>query len=153
MYNQHGYVPDREGAGKYRGSVALVREWKFIGDEAVFQLRTDRQRFPPLGINGGGAGALSESIWNPDTENRHISKTTLQMKKGDVYRLITAGAAGWGDPLERDVEIVRNDVLNEKISIKRAREAYGVVIDEKTLEVDMNKTRKLRGSMRKTKNK
>ena len=153
MYNQHGYVPDREGAGKYRGSVALVREWKFIGDEAVFQLRTDRQRFPPLGINGGGAGALSESIWNPDTENRHIQKTTLQMKKGDVYRLITAGAAGWGDPLERDVEIVRNDVLNEKISIKRAREAYGVVIDEKTLEVGMNETRKLRGSMRKTKNK
>lgn len=45
MYNQYGYVVDREGAGKYRGSVALVREWKFIGDEAVLQLRTDRQKY------------------------------------------------------------------------------------------------------------
>ena len=148
MYNQHGYMPDREGAGKYRGSVALVREWKFTGDEAIFQLRTDRQRFQPQGLYGGESGAPSESIINPDTENRHIGKITMQMKTGDVYRLITSGAGGWGDPLERDMEMVRNDVLNEKVSISRAREAYGVVIKENTLEIDAGETKRLRKHMK-----
>ena len=150
IYTQHGFVPDREGAGKYRGSVALIREWKFIGDEAVFQLRTDRQRFCPPGACGGEDGACSESIWNPDTENRHIGKITLLMKKGDVYRLITSGAGGWGNPLERDPKFVLDDVINEKVSLKRAREAYGVVINEKTMRVNSAETERLRTAMEKT---
>jgi len=148
MYNQHGHLPDREGAGKYRGSMPLVREWKFIGDEAVLQLRTDRQRSRTYGLYGGESGAPSESIINPDTENRHIGKITMNIKKGDAYQLITSGGGGWGDPLERDVEMVLDDVRNERVSVKRAREAYGVVINESTTEVDMAETQKLRKKMK-----
>ena len=144
MYNQYGYLPDREGAGKYRGSVALVREWKFTGDEAVLQLRTDRQKYETYGLYGGKNGAPSESFINPDTENRRIGKITMNLKKGDVYRLITAGAGGWGDPLERDPELVLKDVRDEKVSVKRAREAYGVIINEAAMEVNIAGTEKLR---------
>jgi len=151
MYNQYAYVADREGAGKYRGSVAVVREWKFIGDEAVFQLRTDRQRSRTYGLYGGGSGKPSESFINPDTENRHIGKITMNIKKGDVYRLITSGAGGWGDPLERDPELVLKDVRDEKVSVKRAREAYGVVINEAAMEVNMAETEKLRRKMKEDK--
>lgn len=147
MYNQYAYVTDREGAGKYRGSAALVREWKFIGDEAVLQLRTDRQKYQPYGLYGGQGGAISESIINPDTENLHIGKKTMNIKKGDVFSLITAGAGGWGDPLERDPELVLNDVRNEMVSVKRAREAYGVVIDKATMIVNIAETEKLRQKM------
>ncbi len=148
MYNQYGYVADREGAGEYRGSVALVREWKFIGDEAVLQLRTDRQKYKTWGLYGGNGGAPSESIINPDTENRHIGKITMKIKRGDVYRLITSGGGGWGDPLERDPKMVLDDIRNEKISVKRAREAYGVVINELTMEVDIAETQKLREAIK-----
>ena len=148
MYNQYGYLPDREGAGKYRGSVAVVREWKLLADEAVFQLRTDRQKYETWGLHGGKGGAPSESIINPDTENLHIGKTTRRIKKGDVYRLITAGAGGWGDSLERDPKLALRDVRDEKVSAKRAREAYGVVISEATMEVDIAETEKLRETMR-----
>jgi len=144
MYNRYAYVADREGAGKYRGSAALVREWKFTGDEAVLQLRTDRQKYQPYGLYGGKSGALSESIINPDTENLHIGKKTMNITKGDVFSLITAGAGGWGDPLERDPELILNDVRNEKVSIKRARETYGVVIDEAAMIVNIFETEKLR---------
>ena len=61
---------------------------------------------------------------------------------------IFAGGGGWGDPLERDVNLIKMDVLNEKVSIKRARDVYGVVIDEKTMEVDLTETKKLRDIMR-----
>jgi len=148
MYNQYGYLPDREGAGKYRGSVALVREWKFTGDEAVLQLRTDRQKYQTYGLYGGKGGAPSESYINPDTDNIPIGKITMNLKKGDVYRLITAGAGGWGDPLERDPELVLKDVRDEKVSVKRAREAYGVVINKAAMEVNIAETEKLRKTMK-----
>ena len=139
---------DREGAGKYRGSVAVIREYKFIGDEAIFQLRTDRQRIPPYGLYGGQPGAPSLAIINPDTEHRHVGKITIEVKKGDVLRLISPGAGGWGDPLERDAKMVLDDVRNEKISVKRAREAYGVVINEHTMDMDIAETQKLREIMK-----
>ena len=72
----------------------------------------------------------------------------MNLKKGDVYRLITAGAGGWGDPLERDPELVLKDIRDEKVSVKRAREAYGVVINEQTMQVDIAETQKLRETMK-----
>jgi N-methylhydantoinase B len=149
MYNQYAYVADTEGAGKFRGSLSVARDWKFLGDDAILQLRTDRQTIPPYGLYGGKPGALSESIINPDTENRRIGKITMNLKKGDVYRLFTQGGGGWGDPLERDPKLVQDDVRNEKVSLKRAREVYGVVIKKDTLEVDYAKTDKLRNTIKK----
>jgi N-methylhydantoinase B len=148
LYNQYGYLPDREGAGKQRGSVAIVRDWQLLVDEAVFQLRTDRQKYETYGLYGGKNGAPSKSIINPDTENRHIGKIDVRIKKGDVYRLITSGGGGWGDPLERDPKMVLDDVRNEKVSVKRAREAYGVIINEATTEVDITETQKLREAVK-----
>lgn len=72
----------------------------------------------------------------------------MNLKKGDVYRLITSGAGGWGDPLERDPQMVLRDVRDEKVSVKRAREAYGVVINEAAMEVDIAETEKLRRKMK-----
>ena len=70
------------------------------------------------------------------------------MKKGDVYRLITAGAGGWGDPLERDPQLVLKDIHDEKVSVKRAREAYGVVINEATMGVNITESEILRKQMK-----
>ena len=149
MYDQYSLVPDTEGAGKFRGTLTVARDWRYIGDsEALLQLRTDRQKVAPYGLAGGQPGALSQSIINPDAENRHIGKTTTTLKKGDVYRLYTQGGGGWGNPLDRDVELVLGDVVNEKVSLKRAREVYGVVIREETMEVDAPETRELRERMR-----
>ena len=70
----------------------------------------------------------------------------MAIKKGDMLRIVVAGAGGWGNPKERDPERVLEDVHNEKISMKHARQEYGVVIDEKTMQVDMEATRRLRQS-------
>ena len=54
----------------------------------------------------------------------------------------------WGDPLERETERVRLDVLQGKVSAEAARADYGVVIDAKTFIVDEDATAKLRERMR-----
>jgi N-methylhydantoinase B len=149
IYNQYGYVPDTEGAGKYRGSLSLIREWEFVGDEGTAQLRVDRMRTRPWGLHGGHDGAFSHTIFNPGRENRELGKITMPLKKGDVIRLRTAGAGGWGSPLERDPGMVLDDFHNEKVNIRRAKEVYGVVINEKAMAVDMAETQKMRLAMMK----
>ncbi len=56
-----------------------------------------------------------------------------------------AGGGGCGNPLERDPEMVERDVLEGYVSIERARKDYGVVINPKTLKVDTEATKRLRG--------
>ena len=55
-----------------------------------------------------------------------------------------AGAAGWGDPLERDPKAVLRDVRNEMISVDTARRDYGVAVDIGTWSIDESETEKLR---------
>jgi len=149
MYKQYAYVPDTEGAGKYRGSYALVREWEFLGDEGTLQMRTERQRSQPWGLHGGQSGAFSKTIFNPERDNYTMHKETISIKRGDSIRVITSGGGGWGNPLERDPEMVRSDVRNGGVTLKRASDVYGVVISGEDLEVDMKATQKLRERMKK----
>ena len=66
------------------------------------------------------------------------------MNTGDLYRHIMAGGAGYGDPFEREPELVLKDVKEEKISLAKARTEYGVAIDPETMEVDNEATQALR---------
>ena len=59
-----------------------------------------------------------------------------------------AGGGGYGDPLQRELELVKRDVLDGYVSIGGAREHYSVVIDPDTMEIDMDATRSLRESLK-----
>ena len=58
------------------------------------------------------------------------------LKKGEVARLITATGGGYGDPLERPVELIQSDVKNGYITLEQAEKDYGVVLNPDTLEVE-----------------
>jgi len=60
-----------------------------------------------------------------------------------------ASGGGYGDPLERDPELVRKDVVNDIVSKGVAQDIYGVVLVGEGVEVDVAATQKLRGSLRK----
>ena len=142
-------IPDRAGAGKYRGGVPYRRDYLFTEDEAVLQVRSDRRRFRPFGLYGGYAGRPSRNILNPDKEARLLdSKLTMQLRRGDVFRHELPGGGGWGDPLDRDPSNVLSDVRNEYISVDGANRDYGVVIDTSTWIVDLVATQNLRESRR-----
>ena len=55
----YALVPDSGGAGRYRGGLGLCRSYRLLADEAILQLRADRLRFAPYGLNGGEPGGVS----------------------------------------------------------------------------------------------
>jgi N-methylhydantoinase B len=67
----------------------------------------------------------------------------VKWKAGDVFRHVSAGGGGYGDPLVRDPARVLADVLDEKVSVDAARQLYGVAIKEGA--IDEVSTRRLRG--------
>jgi len=72
----------------------------------------------------------------------------VRVHAGDGVIFRTAGAGGWGDPLERDPLRTRNDVARRLMSEAKAREEYGVILSGPALEVDRRATDELRDSMR-----
>src|SRR5204863_7954229 len=112
--------------------------------------RSDRRDYPPYGLFGGNPGAPSWNIVNPGTEMERIlqTKVTDSLNPGDVIRHVQAGGGGWGDRLERDPAAVREDVLDDKVSIEKAEELYGVVIDPQTKQVDQTATLSKRAGLR-----
>jgi N-methylhydantoinase B len=143
------FVPDKAGAGKYRGGVPFRRDYRFNETEGVLQVRSDRRDHRPFGLYGGSPGAPSENYLNPAQENRILpGKFTMTVKKGDVFRHVLAGAGGWGDPLERDPAAVLWDVRNELLSPQKAAADYGVVIDPTAWAVDPAATAERRARLR-----
>jgi len=150
MIEQYGFVPDTGGAGKNRGGLAIVRKYHLLADEGMLQVRSDRRKFLPYGLQGGKPGTPSSNVLNPGRENIVLpSKFLRNIKRGDVFRHQTAGAGGWGNPLERDSQKVLEDVINEKLTPDYARREYGVVLKGDGTSVDLAATRRLRQRMAK----
>ena len=144
-------LPDRSGPGKFRGGTPYRRDYRLLADEAILQVRADRQAHRPYGLYGGEPGAPSVNVLNPESEAKLLpGKVTLTIRRGDVFRHELAGGGGWGDPLERDPERVLADVRDELITEEFAREAYGVAIDRAAWAVDQAATRTLRAAHRAT---
>ena len=144
----YGLVPDSEGAGRHRGGLGMFRQFHILGPLVKLTLSTDRVSIGPWGVYGGQRAKGARCIViSPDGTRRELgSKVTVFVHRGDRVRVITPGGGGWGDPLERLPEAVRWDVLEEMISVERARSVYGVAVDPNTLELDEAKTRLLRQS-------
>ena len=149
MIERYGYLPDTGGPGRFRGGLALERQYRFLETEGTLQLRTDRRHHMPYGLAGGRSGTPSRNVLNPGPDARELpAKCTLTVRRGDVYRHELAGAGGWGDPLQRDPERVLHDVMEEKITVAYARREYGVAIDERTWKVVPEETTRLRAGAR-----
>jgi N-methylhydantoinase B len=144
-------VPDRSGPGKFRGGTPYRRDYRLLADEAILQVRADRQVHRPYGLYGGEPGAPSVNVLNPESDPKPLpGKVTLTIRAGDVFRHELAGGGGWGDPLERDPERVLSDVRDELITEEFAREAYGVAIDRAAWTIDAAATGTLRAAHRAT---
>jgi N-methylhydantoinase B len=142
------FLPDTGGAGRYRGAMGVVREYRLLEEDALIQLRSDRQINPPFGLFGGHSGSAGKIIMNPGTENERIapSKFISRMKRDEVVRAEMPGSGGYGPPWERDAAAVAEDVRQGKISFAKARDIYRVAVDPQTFKVDIKATQELRAA-------
>ncbi|MCP4380833.1 MAG: hydantoinase B/oxoprolinase family protein [Hyphomicrobiales bacterium] len=142
---------DSCGAGQYRGGIGLVRQYRILADDTILQVRADRTSTRPYGLYGGGPGAPSRNILNPDGVPEDLpGKFTRIVGRDTVVRHEQAGAGGYGDPLLRDLDAIEEDLRNQKISQSVASEQYGVVFadDRNTrLAIDRGKTTARRGEL------
>lgn len=146
---RYEFVPDSGGAGRFRGGLAQRREYRFLEAEAVLQIRSDRRKFRPFGLDGGRPGTPSRTtLWRGGEARELPTKVTMPVRRDDVFLHTQPGGGGFGDPFERDPERVLDDLRNEKISEEAARREYGVVVDRRTWRVDAAETVRLRATGR-----
>ena len=146
----YGMVPDTGGPGKYRGGTALVRTWRMLADEGILQVRSDRATHRPYGLHGGAPGTPSRNVLDPGlpSEQALHAKITMTLRRGDVFRHQLPGAGGWGDPLERDLALIANDLRDGLVSCEAARRDYGVVAEGEPPRIDVVVTEALRARLR-----
>jgi N-methylhydantoinase B len=137
---------DSGGPGKWRGGMGLERTWTLLAPSATLSVLAERTEISPWGLFEGKPGSKGEYyIIKPDGERIRLdSKCTVEVEKGDVFLLRTPGGGGYGNPLERNPELVQRDALDGRVSLETAEEKYGVVIDTDTMQVDSENTRRLR---------
>jgi len=140
-------VQDSGGAGKQRGGLGSALHIRLL-KPAVFYSFIEKATTPHWGFDGGKPGLRNFALVRSKEKGEfEILKTSgLPLDKGDSVVVTAGGGGGYGDPLHRDVDKVREDVLNGYISIDCARVDYGVVIDPKKLDIDMRATQLLRDS-------
>ena len=131
LIERYGFVRDSGGAGKYRGGVALERQWRLLEQDGSLQVRSDRQIHLPYGLAGGSEGmGASTTLTSSDGSVRMLPPMfSMTLQPGEALYHRTAGGGGWGDPLDRALEAVASDVLNQKVSVEAALDLYGVVFD------------------------
>ncbi len=134
------------GAGRHRGGIGVVREYRLhgaddaygYGSQGLFERR-------PWALSDGRAGSNNflEYVRGGVSE-RHGRVTRVPLVDGDVVRNVTATGGGFGRPCEREPSLVREDVEDGYVTLESARADYGVALDPATLELDADETRRLR---------
>jgi N-methylhydantoinase B len=138
--------PDSMGHGKQVGGPGIhiiVRPERAPMECHLFG---DGTANPPFGVVGGTPGIGGGSY----KENRTTGKRTYSSSKGhlvigedEVWVGVSSGGGGYGDPLERDPQLVADGVHDGLISLLCAREVYGVVLQADG-SVYLSATEKLR---------
>ena len=138
-------MPDKAGAGKYRG-----------GRSCAIPFSNRRHAPGPRRrlITGPSAcTAVSRGPSNLSIRRREPAAAVEahhDNQEGRDFRHVLAGAGGWGDPLERDPSAVLRDVRNELLSPEKALANYGVVLDLKGWKVDEAATVRRRAEIAKS---
>lgn len=138
---------DSGGAGRWRGGTGVVFSVKIAKHgSAVLGRGMERFVFRPWGVAGGKPGERARVVVNLGLPGeRELGKLDIfHPQPGDIVTIMTPGGGGYGDPLLRPAEMVREDVLFGYVSEAAARDDYGVVLHNG--EVDEQATKALRDS-------
>jgi N-methylhydantoinase B len=143
---------DSGGAGKRRGGLGYEKHYRVLVDCHTI-VTADRVRLGCYGVNGGRAGkpfCVTVDLYGRAQDLGGLVDGE-PLAAGQVLRVVTTGGGGWGDPLEREPELVQLDVIQGKVSPVAAREEYGVALVAGASDgyaIDRAETEKLRAALR-----
>lgn len=120
-------VEDSAGAGRHRGAQGMIKEYEILRDGVKLTGFSDRHEHGPWPLFGAREG--TPNAWKVFRNGQEISLPTLislELCAGDRLQIIAGGAAGYGDPRDRDRERVARDLREGRISAQAALEIYGL---------------------------
>ncbi|MBL5974557.1 MAG: hydantoinase B/oxoprolinase family protein [Candidatus Leucobacter sulfamidivorax] len=144
LYRQSEYTTDGAAPGQWRGSPAWVTQRQVYNSEGTHQTTRMQGFRSPLHGFCGGRDAVGNYIairYGTEREKVVTSWTNLEPCEPDeIIFYQSGGGGGWGEPCERDIDLVVDDVRNGYVSVEGARYDYGVCFDPDTGEVDQAAT-------------
>jgi len=152
IVENRGLLSDSGGPGRMKGGIGQREVFRVPDDQYAplppvnLGIQAGRHIHPPEGLFGGKPGAKAQFLVNGVPGNPF---GLTQLKPGDVVTIDAAGGGGCGNPLDRDPDTIARDVIEGYVSLEKAREDYGVVINPQTLKVDEEVTGRLRDSLKK----
>ena len=126
---RYALIPDSGGIGTYRGGLGLRREYRILGAGSRLRTKGERHRSVPWGLAGGGPGRAGRNAIVDGSGERVVGSKAynVALQPGDLVRIDTPGAGGYGPPEARGRDDVLWDLLEEKISPETAAATYGLV--------------------------
>jgi N-methylhydantoinase B len=150
LFNRLAIREESAGAGKYRGGFGIEVDMEIARGDALATHTADRGKVAPPGIFGGKGAKKNEVMYYLGGREfippMKTKVTGVKMKQGDRLIVKSPGGGGYGDPIERDPDLVLRDVRMEYISAESAKKDYGVVLVKGGggMAVDYQATAKLR---------
>jgi N-methylhydantoinase B len=147
---------DAGGAGRWRGLPGTLNVKKVLKPSTAMTWMVSKTH-PLRGLCGGEDACSYWNRFEVGTEREYeVERSALaQLPPGAVIAYQNGGGSGFGPAIERDPRAVRDDVLDELVSLRAALEKYGVVftgsVENYDLEVDVAATEALRREMSGTK--
>ena len=139
FYHRRELANDTGGPGKNRGGLGIVQSYEIRIDDPKLSHTSQKTKVPPQGAMGGSPGKSGSWFVNKSTPGERELKNALgdldYLMRGDIVTITTAGGGGYGNPFERDVEKVVQDVKEGFVSVENALTDYGVEIDARTLGI------------------
>jgi len=116
-------VQDSGGPGRFRGGMAIRRKVSAVDHRATVNLGGPNNIVPAWGLAGGHSGGLAHIEL---AEGVTLDRRDGVIGAGQWAAAVTSGGGGHGDPRSRDRELVRRDLREGRISLRAARELYGL---------------------------
>jgi N-methylhydantoinase B len=158
IFDKEELTTDSGGDGQWRGAPTLDVQIGARDGRSTFYYFNDQHFFPAKGVLGGH-DARPSNVFKVNLETGQATGLDqfgqVDLEPHERFLALNSTGGGYGDPLDRDPELVRWDVREEIISLERARDIYGVVLDAgpELFAVDKEATESLRAKIRKERGK
>ncbi len=151
LVERYALRQDSGGAGRHRGGLGVEQVVRVLSD-IVFDTQIERVECRPWGLAGGLSALGNEVALTRKGKDETVYSTgklfSQLLRPDDVWTLRSGGGGGFGNPLDRKLADIEDDVQNGYVSLAAARENYGAVLDSATLRADADASHRLRASMR-----